>query len=386
MSVHARLLAPIRGSIARCGLLAGFAVVVATQMGGPAPAPADACPAPNAPNELTLAGGSPQTATLHQVFGEMLEVALANTNGCPVTTNDAGVAVTFAAPSSGATGIFAASGANTVTVGTNAAGQAGASAFTANSNAGSYPVTASSEYGSLSFSLTNTASGVAATIRPAMPASQSATVGRRYAQPLHATVVDAHGNPVDGATVTFTLGTNSGGGGSGGSAGASTAGASFDSGATQATAITDASGLATSPRFGANATAGRFTATAATSGTTRATRFALHNLAARPATITAGVAARESTPLATRFPVRLAATVSDVYGNPVAGVTVRFSAPTRGASGRFDGTRSAVKVMTDGKGVAVAPPFLAGGTQGGYVVRARAAGHSAAFALVNEPA
>ena len=42
-------------------------------------------------------------------------------------------------------------------------------------------------------------------------------------------------------------------------------------------------------------------------------------------------------------------------------------------------------MKTDARGVAVAPSFVAGRSQGGYVVRATAAGHSAAFALVNDP-
>jgi adhesin/invasin len=597
--------------VARLALVVGFGGVIGAIVGGSVPALADTCPTSNPPNELTLVGGSPQTAKLRQPFDEMFQVALANTNGCSVTINETGVAVTFAAPSSGATGTFSASGSNTVTVGTNATGQASASGFTANSNAGSYTVTASSAYGSISFSLTNTASGVAATITPGPPASQSATVGSRYTQPLQATVLDANGNPIDGATVTFTLGTSSGGSGAG--TGASTAGASFDGGATQATELTNASGtatspflaanttagtftataatagvvepagftlenlagippkinalaptkqsatvgaryrrplqvkvldgsgnpqqgatvtftlgsatsgsagadfadgpsqanettnasgVATSPPFSANTTSGRFTATATTAGTTEAARFSLDNLGgkpptitvdgkgkrsatvgahyakplqvkvrdgsgkllqgasvtfalgatgggtgststpgasfvggssqatevtnaagiatsprllanttagtfaatatttgtttaasfplrnlpAKPTTITAGVAATESTPVGTRFPVRLAVTVSDKYGNPVAGVTVSFSAPIHGASGQFDRRKRSVKVKTDAKGVAVAPLFAASRTQGGYIVRARAAGHSAAFALVNQPA
>jgi hypothetical protein len=42
-------------------------------------------------------------------------------------------------------------------------------------------------------------------------------------------------------------------------------------------------------------------------------------------------------------------------------------------------------VKTDAKGIAVAPAFIANNTQGGYVVQAHAAGHAAAFALVNQP-
>ena len=114
--------------------------------------------------------------------------------------------------------------------------------------------------------------------------------------------------------------------------------------------------------------------------------FALHNLAGKPAAIAAGVAATESTAAGTRFPVPLAVTVTDTDDNPVAGITVRFSAPVRGASGGFDGSKHTATAKTDAKGVAVAPPFLANDTQGGYVVRATAGGHAAAFALVNQPA
>ncbi|HWB21676.1 MAG TPA: hypothetical protein VG652_02175 [Gaiellaceae bacterium] len=159
-----------RRVLAALALVTGIGVSGAI-IGGPAPASADTCPASNPPNELLLSSGSPQTARLHQPFGETLQVTLANTNGCSVTTNQTGVAVTFTAPSSGATGTFSASGSNSVTVGTNSSGQASAAGFTANSVAGSYTVSASSSYGSIYFSLANTANGVAAAITPGSPAS-----------------------------------------------------------------------------------------------------------------------------------------------------------------------------------------------------------------------
>ena len=179
------------------------------------PADTTACPTYNAPNTLTLAGGTPQSAKLGTPFADPLQVTLANTNGCPITTPLAGIAVTFAAPGSGPSGTFSASGSNAVLVGTNAAGSATASQFTANTLAGGYQVVASSDYGSVSFSLVNTASGVPATIAPLSAASQSATVSTRYAQPLQAQVLDANGNPVTGANVTFSLGSGSGGGAGG---------------------------------------------------------------------------------------------------------------------------------------------------------------------------
>ena len=473
---------------------AGGAVGVAG--GGAAAA---ACPTYNPPNALVLAGGTPQSAQLGAPFSDPFQVTLTNTNGCAITTPLAGVAVTFAAPASGPSGTFSSSGSNEVLVGTNASGAATGPQFTANRLAGGYLVVASSDYGSVSFSLVNTASGLAATITPGTPARQAAFTGSRYAQPLQATVRDSNGAPIGGASVTFTLGSADAGAGAGaigpgatfdgagaqvtevtnaagiatsplftanttagrftataatagtsslasysldnvagkppaievdgnakqsalvgaayakplrvrvrdgagrplqgttvtfslsaagsGSAGtASAAGASFTGGANQATEMTNSAGIATSPRLSANTTAGTFTATVTTTGTTRAARFTLHNRAGKPAAVSAGTAATESTTVGTRFPIRLAVIVTDGYGNPVAGVTVSFSAPARGASGRFDGRKRTTQAKTDAKGIAVAPPFVANGTAGGYVVRARVAGHAAAFALVNQPA
>ena len=118
---------------------------------------------------------------------------------------------------------------------------------------------------------------------------------------------------------------------------------------------------------------------------TKAASFALHNLPQSLATIAAGVASTESTVAGTRFPVRLAVTVSDKNGNAVAGVTVRFAAPRHGAKRAASTAQERGRDQTD-KGVAVAPRFVANRTAGGYVVSASAGAHAAAFALVNQPA
>ncbi len=300
--------------------------------------------------------------------------------GATVTFTLGSAASGAGAGSSGAGATFAG-GSSQATATTNASGVATSPRFSANTTAGRFAATAATTGTNevASFSLDNLA-GHSPTITADGRAKQSTTVGAHYAKPLQVKVRDAGGKPLQGASVTFTLGAP------GGSVGSTSAAASFIGGSSQATETTNAAGIAISPRLAANTTAGTFTATVTTTGTTRAASFLLHNLAARPTTITAGVAANESAPVGTRFAIRLAVTVTDKYDNPVAGVTVRFSAPTRGAGGRFDGTRRTVKAKTDAKGVAVAPRFAANNTQGGYVVRARAAGHSAAFALVNQPA
>jgi protocatechuate 3,4-dioxygenase beta subunit len=472
-------------------LLASSLVAVATgvTLGAPLTAAggSSACPSSNPPNMLAILGGSVQTAQLGKAFQTNLQVALANSNGCPLTGSLAGVSIDFVAPASGASGTFASNASSVAVVGTDAQGAAVAPSFTANDTAGAYSVHAESDYGSVQLYLTNTVHGVASAIAAAGQTEQSATVLSRYASSLQATVLDAGGQPVQGASVTFALGSGTYGAGAtfvgggaqataltdasgratspallannvagpftatasaaglsepvvyslhntaaktvlaatsgvtqtatvsvayrrplqarvldadghpvegasvafalGASASASGAGATFVGGGTQATALTDASGLATSPSFRAGGTAGPFTATATTAGVTKPVSFLLRNVAGRPATIVAGVAASESTPVASHFPIRLAVTVTDANNNPVRGARVTFTAPARGPRGHFGmhGARI-VRVTTNASGVATAPIFTAGRLPGGYVVTASVAGakRAAAFALVNE--
>ncbi len=364
------------------------------------------CPSSNPPNQMTLVAGTPQTATLGTAFASGLQVALTNSNGCAVT-GAAGISVTFSAPAAGASGRFSASNSNAATVGADASGSVSAPTFTANDTAGSYSVTASSQYGSVSFSLTNTAVGMPARILAIPLKNGSASVARRYPKPLQVKVLDASGNPVPGATVTFTLGSATAG-----SCGASTpAGASFAGGETTATATTGASGLATSSAFIANTAAGSFTATASVSSggangtegigktggpTIAPVSFSLVNRAGKPAKIAPGVGATQATLAGAAFPIPLAVTVTDADKNPVPGALVTFSAPAAG--GRFTirsrgshhhrshtSYADTARVKTGACGVAVAPPFTASAQPGGYIVKASAGpARPAAFALVNE--
>jgi protocatechuate 3,4-dioxygenase beta subunit len=355
-------------------------LVVIAQPGGVQPAAADQqCPTSNGPNTLTLTGGSPQTAERGTAFTAGLQVALANTNGCPLTTPLAGTAIVFTAPASGASGTFTASGTNTLTVGADASGMATAAGFTANDLTGTYTLTASSAYGTVSFTLTNSGAGVAATIAAVTPTRQSASVGARYARPLAVRVRDADGTPVAGANVTFTLG-------SGGAHAA--AGASFAGGSSQATATTGADGVATSPRLTADTTTGAFGATASTTGVAATVRFDLRNRAGRPAVVGTGAGSSQAAPTGRRFTIPLAVQVTDAHNNPVAGARVTFTAPSSGPSGHFSRRShpTRVTVRTDASGIAVAPPFVANSEQGGYVVTAtvRGAARAAAFALVND--
>jgi hypothetical protein len=171
--------------------------------------------------------------------------------------------VTFNAPASGASGSFAG-GANTAV--TNSEGVATAAVFTANSKAGAYAVTATAGTATTSpgFALTNLA-GPPASIKATSGTPQTATIDTAFAQHLAATVRDAFGNAVSGATVTFN-------------APASGASGSFAGGVN--TAKTNAQGVATAAVFTANGTVGSYTVTAAIGTLTTNPGFALTNQAA----------------------------------------------------------------------------------------------------------
>ena len=467
-------------------LVAALALAAA---GGSARGAGAACPTTNPPNELVLAGGSGQQAQLGKQFAQSLQVRLANTNGCPLSGNLAGVTVNFDAPGSGASGVFASSGSREAYVGTDSQGMAAAPPFAANFTVGTYTVDAHSDYGTVEIGLSNTADGLPAAIAPQGMSTQDAAVNSQYAQPLQVRVTDANGAAVQGATVSFGLVPGATGAGAtflgGGPASAVTnadgvatsppllangvpgkfaatasteglssvamfsldnhaavmtvsmvthsdpiatvgsryddrlqarvvdatgqlvegatvtfaiaaadngAGASFLGGGTQATALTDVDGRAISPALVANKTAGAFTATASTIGA-QPLAFALTNFAAAAYTVNAGVASGTSTVVGMRFDVPLAVTVTDKDGNPVKGAVVVFTAPAKGATGRFTIRKPRrhasrrTSVATNASGIAVAPPFIAGATAGGFAVIATAAGtgRSAAFALVVTP-
>src|SRR5204862_4727919 len=86
----------------------------------------------------------------------------------------------------------------------------------------------------------------------------------------------------------------------------------------------------------------------------------------------------------TAFAAPLVATVKDAGGNPVASVTVTFTAPGTGASGSFAGGVNTA--TTNGSGVATSATFTANNVAGGpYTVTASVAGVAtpADFSLTN---
>jgi hypothetical protein len=93
----------------------------------------------------------------------------------------------------------------------------------------------------------------------------------------------------------------------------------------------------------------------------------------------------QSATIGTAFPIPLAAEVSE-NGNPIAGVTVNWTAPLTDPTGTFPGPTNVASAMTDPSGIATPPTFTAGNVAGGpYTVSATATGYtgSADYSLTN---
>jgi hypothetical protein len=356
-----------------------LAMATTLVLGGARDALADdvtpAAPVVPAVASIVASGATAQEAPVSTGFGAPLQVLVRDAYGQPVK----GASVTFSlgTGSTGAGASFLAGGGQASAL-SDASGLATSPPFVANASPGRFLASASTADipAVLAFTLVNHAS--ATRIVPARASVQRARAGTRFPQRLQVRVLGADLRPIEGAAVTFTLPQASSG-----------AGASFTGGGSQATAVTDADGRASSPQLLASSAAGRFTATASTPVVATAASFRLRIVAGPPTSITAGAASGQIATIASSFRIPLAVTVHDADANPVAGAVVAFAAPSAGASGRFGSPeRRIVRVRTNSDGIAVAPSLTANRVSGGYVLIARVAGTPlrTAFALVNERA
>ena len=157
---------------------------------------------------MSIVQGNNQSATVNSAFGTALEVAIVDQFANPVP----GVNVTFSAPATLASGTFAAcSGGNPQTyqcvVATNAAGQATASTYTANTKSGGpYNVTtvAAGVAAPSTFSETNNPGTATLVFTTTTPGSASASATTNIALGLQ--LVDQFGNNTTSTgTTTLTL-------------------------------------------------------------------------------------------------------------------------------------------------------------------------------------
>ena len=214
------------------------------------------------PAAIAATSGSLQDADTNGAFGDPLVATVVDQYGNPVS----GATVTFAAPASGASGVFASNTSNTEMDTTDTNGQATSSAFTANATVGAYAVVAvvSTRIGttSVNFNLANI-TGTLISIAPTSGTPQTAPVNSAFAAPLVATVTSG-GAAVSGATVKFI-------------APASGPGGTFANGTNTDTETTNASGVATSTTFTANGPVGTYTVTASVTDGAEPANFILTN-------------------------------------------------------------------------------------------------------------
>jgi Fe-S cluster assembly iron-binding protein IscA len=324
---------------------------------------------PSLQASIIATGGGSQAAAVSTPFATALQVTVMDTSGNLLPN----LTVTFTAPASGASGMFA-NGTATTTAVTNSSGVATASAFTANGAAGSYSVTASvpGVITTASFSLTNTASALA--IVATGGGGQAATVSTAFATALQATVKDGLGNLVPNVTVTFT-------------APASSPSGAFANGTATTTAVTNSSGVATASAFVANRFAGVYSVTASVPGVSATASFSLTNSPGAPASIVATGGGGQGAPVSTPFATTLQAAVQDATGHLIPNLTVTFTAPASGASGTFANGTASTTAVTDSNGMASASVFTANSTAGGYKITASVSGvgATASFSMTNTP-
>lgn len=324
-----------------------------------------------APTTITTVGGQGQSAAVNTAFATPLAAQVTDTYGNPVPN----VAVTFTAPSSGASATFSASN-NTAVTASN--GEAISSAITANTTTGSYNIVASaSGTNTVQYQETNTA-GTPSVISVTYGQGQSVGVGATYAEQLVATVTDAYGNPVPGTSVTFTAPSS----GSSGTFG-TTAPCNSNPSSFVCVAITQANGEATTSTLSANTTSGTFEVSASAPGT-NSIDFAETNDPGTATTLLVNSGSGQSAPTNSPFAGPLVATVTDAYGNPVEGITVTFTPPSSGASAIFAG--NVETAVTNANGNATSPTLGANSVAGLYSIAASAFGtNTVSFSETNTP-
>lgn len=158
---------------------------------------------------------------------------------------------------------------------------------------------------------------------------QGTTVNTDFPKPFSVVVLDSEGDPVSGATVTFTP---------------PASGASVVLSST--TAITDINGVAQVTGT-ANSQAGNYTLHATVSGVVAPANFDLTNIAGAAANLSGATGTPQSATVNTDYTDPLGVTVTDAEDNPVEGVTVTFTAPGSGASATFPSGNTAI---TDSSG------------------------------------
>lgn len=194
------------------------------------------------------------------------------------------------------------------------------------------------------------------------PGPYSAVVGQAATPSLSVRVLDALGDPIPGVTVTFT-----------------TPGSGASANVSPNPATTGANGVAEVVTT-ANTLPGTYIVSAAVSGIATPFTFDLTNVAGAAASVGDLSGSGQGAVTNTAFKTPLGLQALDMYGNPVSGAQVTFTAPAEGASAVLDS--AVVTTGTDGYAVTGA---VANGIAGGYTIDVGLVGVGtvASFDLVN---
>jgi len=288
---------------------------------------------------IAATGGTPQSTSILTPFGQALQATVQDGFGNPL----AGQTVTFSVPAAGASAALSA-----VSSVTGADGRAAVTAA-ANGVAGCYAVGAVTAgiAGSAAYSLCNIAAAASQVAFLVQPGNTQA--GVPIAPPVVVRVTDAGGNPVSGTTVTLSL-------------------PAVDVLTGTVTATTNASGDASFGDLRINK-AGAYQLTAISSGISASSTPFQVTAATAALTISVHEGNGQIALAGATYGGPLKARVLDLFGNPLPGIAVTFTAPASGPSVTFAGAST---VNTDSAGIAVSPLMTANATPGAVVVTASA--------------
>ncbi|MBK9690146.1 MAG: hypothetical protein IPO73_00345 [Gemmatimonadetes bacterium] len=295
------------------------------------------------PAVITASSSTAQNGTVRRTVGTPPAVLVEDAAGNPVS----GVTVTFAVTGGGGS-------LNGATQVTGAGGVATVGGWTLGSLVGAQTVSATASGGGISgnpVSFTATAAAATATdLALSAGNGQSATVGTAVAVAPAVLVSDAFGNPVAGVTVTFAIGS---GGGS----------------LTGASAVSNASGIATVGSWTLGNLAGVNTLTASAAGLGGSpVGFTATATAGAAATITKQGGDNQVRTVNGAVPVAPFVRVTDGSGNPVAGVAVTFAVASGG------GSLTGASATTNASGIATVGSWTLGTAAGSNTLTATAAG------------
>ena len=299
-----------------------------------------------APASISKEAGDNQSAPVAEAVAVAPSVRIADAQGNPVS----GVAVTFAV---GAGGGSLTGGAQV----TDANGIATVGSWTLGASVGVNTLTATA--GSLTTTFTATAiTGAPANLVKQAGDAQSATVATAVSVDPTVRLTDAQGNPVEGASVVFSVAS---GGGS----------------VTGGSQLTDADGVATVGSWTLGTGAGSNTLTA-TAGTLSVT-FTATGTAAAPSSMVKQAGDAQTAVVATAVAIDPVVRVTDVHGNPVPGVTVTFAVASGG------GSVTGASPTTDSDGVATVGGWTLGTAAGENTLTATAGSLVVTFTATGVP-